>query len=207
MLGIGAGVSPDHDYEAFGFPTDKRYSRFAEAIQIIHGLLRNGEVDFHGEFHTARHAELVLRGPRREGIPITIAAGKPKMLQLVARYADAWNWWGWDETLEQLDERLRPIIEQLERACDAEDRDPSTLGRSFDLLTIVPEGVSTMGEKVEGNLEFEVRQPVTGTSEEIAEYILSVGELGFDELRCDLFPKTVEAIEAMQPVVELVHAG
>ncbi len=207
VLGIGAGVSPVPDYEAFGFPIDKRYSRFAEAIQIIHDLLRNGEVDFDGEFYTARHAELVLRGPRREGIPITIAAGKPKMLQLVARYADAWNWWGWDETLEQLGERLGPIIEQLERACDAEDRDPSTLGRSFDLLTVVPEGVSTMGEKVEGNLEFEVLQPVTGTSEEIAEYILSVGELGFDEVRCDLFPKTVEAIEAMQPVVEVVHAG
>ncbi len=39
IFGIGAGNTPD-DYEPFGFPTDHRYSRFAEAIEIIHGLLK-----------------------------------------------------------------------------------------------------------------------------------------------------------------------
>lgn len=204
VLGIGAGNTPDSDYEAFGFPTGKRYSRFAEAIQIIHGLLRNGAIDFEGEFYTAKQAELVLRGPRQEGPPINIAAGGPKMLQLVARYADAWNWWGWDETLEQIDERLGPIIELLEQACEAEERDASTLGRTFDLYTVVPEGFSSQGVKAEG---LDMKQPVTGSSEEIAEYILLVGELGFEEVRCDVFPKTAAAVEAMQPVVEIVHAG
>lgn len=42
VLGIGAGNTPDSDYEAFGFPIDKRYSRFAEAIYIIHALLKKG---------------------------------------------------------------------------------------------------------------------------------------------------------------------
>jgi hypothetical protein len=51
-----------------------------------------------------------------------------------------------------------------------------------------------------------MKQPVTGTSQQIAEHILSIGELGFDEVRCDVFPKTNAALEAMQPVVELVHA-
>jgi alkanesulfonate monooxygenase SsuD/methylene tetrahydromethanopterin reductase-like flavin-dependent oxidoreductase (luciferase family) len=203
VLGIGAGNTPDSDYEAFGFPTDKRYSRFAEAIEIIHGLLKNGEIDFEGEFYTAKKAELVLRGPRREGPPINIAAGAPKMLQLVARYADAWNWWGWDETIEELDERLGPIIELLDHACEGEDRDPSTLARTFDLYTVVPEGFSTQASKVEG---LDMKQPVTGTSEEIADYILSVGELGFEEVRCDVFPKTIAAVEAMRPVVEIVRA-
>ena len=204
VLGIGAGNTADSDYEAFGFPVDKRYSRFAEAIQIIHGLLRNGAIDFEGEFYSAKQAELVLRGPRPEGPPINIAAGGPKMLQLVARYADAWNWWGWDETLEQIDKRLGPIIELLERACEVEERDPSTLGRTFDLYTIVPEGFSREVARA-GGLDME--QPVTGTSEAIAEHILSLGELGFEEVRCDLFPKTTAAVEAMKPVVELVHAG
>ena len=204
VLGIGAGNTADSDYEAFGFPVDKRYSRFAEAIQIIHGLLRNGAIDFEGEFYSAKQAELVLRGPRPEGPPINIAAGGPKMLQLVARYADAWNWWGWDETLEQIDKRLGPIIELLERACEVEERDPSTLGRTFDLYTIVPEGFSREVARA-GGLDME--QPLTGTSEAIAEHILSLGELGFEEVRCDLFPKTTAAVEAMKPVVELVHAG
>jgi len=199
VLGIGAGNTEDSDYEAFGFPTDKRYSRFAEAIQIIHGLLKNGEIDFEGDFYTVKQAELVLRGPRPEGPPINIAAGGPKMLQLVAKYADAWNWWGWGETLEQIKERLGPLIEVLERACETEGRDASTLGRTFDLYTVVPEGSNTEG--------LDMEQPVGGTSEEIADFILSVGALGFEEVRCDVFPNTAASVEAMQPVVELVHTG
>jgi len=199
VLGIGAGNTDDSDYEAFGFPTDKRYSRFAEAIQIIHGLLKNGEIDFEGEFYTAKRAELVLRGPRPQGPPINLAAGGPKMMQLVAKYADAWNWWGWGETLEQLKDRLVPLIELLEQSCEAEGRDPPTLGRTFDLYTVIPEGSSTEG--------LDMEQPVGGTSEEIAEHILSIGALGFDEVRCDVFPKTSAAIDAMRPVVEIVQAG
>jgi len=204
VLGIGAGNTDDSDYEAFGFPTDKRYSRFAEAIQIIHGLLKNGEIDFKGEFYTAKRAELVLRGPRPQGPPINLAAGGPKMMQLVAKYADAWNWWGWGETLEQLKDRLRPLIELLEQACETEGRDPSTLGRTFDLYTIIPEGFTAKDMNTYG---LEMKQPVAGTSEEIADFILSIGALGFGEVRCDVFPKTSAAIDAMRPVVEIVHAG
>ena len=126
------------------------------------------------------------------------------MMQLVARYADAWNWWGWDETLDQIKVRLRPIIESLEQACQADDRDPSTLGRTFDLFTVVPEGFNRQGGKIEG---LDMKQPVSGTSEEIATYILSLADLGFEEVRCEVYPKTAAAVEAMQPVVEIVHAG
>ena len=204
VLGIGAGNTADSDYEAFGFPTDRRYSRFAEAIHIIHGLLKNGEIDFEGEFYTVKQAELVLRGPRPEGPPINIAAGGPRMLQLVAKYADAWNWWGWDETVDQLHERLEPILGLLVQACEAVGRAASTLKRTFDLYSVVPEGFTTEAANTEG---FDMKQPVAGTSEEIAESILSIGALGFGEVRCDVFPKTAAAVEAMQPVVEIVHAG
>ncbi len=204
VLGIGAGNATDTDYEAFGFPSDHRYSRFAEAIQIIHGLLKNGSVDFEGEFYSAKQAELVLRGPRPEGPPINIAAQGPKMLRLVAKYADVWNWWGWEETVEQIDKRTRPMIELLEKACEEEDRDPSTLGRTLDVFTVVPEGFSTDGMTV---YHFDMDQPVTGTSEQIADYILSLGQIGFQEVRCDVYPQTTAAVEALQPVVQIVHAG
>ncbi len=140
-----------------------------------------------------------MRGPRPEGPPINIAAGGPKMLQLVARYADAWNWWGWDETVQQIEERMAPIIELLQQACAAEGRDPATLGRTFDLYAVVPEGYEPEGLNMEN--------PVRGTSEQITKHILSIGELGFDEVRCDIFPNTTAALEAMRPVVEMVHAA
>ncbi len=197
ILGIGAGNTFDSDYEAFGFPTDKRYSRFAEAIQIIHTLLKNGQIDFEGEFYTVKEGELVLRGPSPTGPQINIAAGGSRMLELVAKYADEWNWWGWDETFDEIQIRLDPIIETLELACEEEGRDPSTLVRTFDLYTVVPEGFSAEGSGLE--------HPVSGTSSQVAEFLLASGELGIAEIRCDVFPKTIEAIEAMQPVVELVN--
>jgi alkanesulfonate monooxygenase SsuD/methylene tetrahydromethanopterin reductase-like flavin-dependent oxidoreductase (luciferase family) len=197
VLGIGAGNTPDSDYEAFGFPTDRRYSRFAEAIQIVHALLKTGSCDFDGEFYTVRGAELVLRGPRREGPPINIAAGGPRMLELVAEYGDAWNWWGWGETLDQTRERVGPIVSQLQAACETVGRDPSTIDRTLDIFSVVPEGYDIEG--------LDMDHPVTGTSQQIAEHVLGLGELGFKEVRCDVWPQTIAAIESMEEVVQLVH--
>lgn len=199
IFGIGAGNTPDSDYEAFGFPTDRRYSRFAEAIQIIHGLLKVGEFDFEGEFYSATKAELVLRGPHPQGPPINIAAGGPRMLELAARYGDEWNWWVYDESLEASKGRLGPILAGLESALSEHGRESSSLIRTLDLYSIVPEGLSVdaPGE----------RKPITGSVGEIAEHILGLGEMGFEEVRCDLLPSTAEAIEAMKPVVDRVHAG
>ncbi len=194
IFGIGAGNASDDDYEAFGFPTDHRYSRFAEAIAIIHGLLKDGRVDYAGEYHSARNAELVLRGPRPQGPPIIIGAKGSKMLRLVARYADCWNWWSFDHRSAM--ETLRPIIEELERACGEVGRDPATLGRALDLYTVDP--LKRLGA---------LPSVVTGTAEEISGTLLGFAALGFDEIRCNVHPQTVEAIEAMKEVVDLVHAG
>jgi alkanesulfonate monooxygenase SsuD/methylene tetrahydromethanopterin reductase-like flavin-dependent oxidoreductase (luciferase family) len=198
VLGIGAGNTSDSDYQAFGFPTDHRFSRFEEAIQIIHGLLREGRVDFDGKFHFARDSEMILRGPRPQGPPINIAAGSPKMIRLTARYADAWNWWAWDESEEDTRLRIGALISEVDRACAAESRDPATLGRTFDLYTVVPPGFDPQG--------FDMNRPVVGSAEQVVERLVSLRELGFDEVRCDIWPKTPDAIEAMLPVVELAHA-
>jgi alkanesulfonate monooxygenase SsuD/methylene tetrahydromethanopterin reductase-like flavin-dependent oxidoreductase (luciferase family) len=199
VLGIGAGNTADSDYEAFGFPTDHRYSRFAEAIQIIHGLLKEGQVDFEGRFYSARDAELVLRGPRSDGPPINIAGAGEKMLGLVARFGDAWNWWGYDESLGETTERVGPIIERLEAACTEIDRDPGSLDRTFDLYTVIPEGFDPAGS--------DRTQPVTGSNAEIAEYLLGLQRLGFEEIRCDIYPKTLDAVEAMAPVIDAVKSA
>ena len=204
VLGIGAGNATDADYAAFGLPSDHRYSRFEEAIRIIHGLLKTGAVDFEGEFYSAKECELVLRGPRAQGPPINIAGRGPKMLRLVAQYADAWNWWGWDETVDEIAERIGPLMAALDQACEELDRDPSTLERTFDVFTVVPEGFSTDKMTV---YHQPMKRPVTGTSEQIAAYVLALGDIGFDEVRCDVYPQTATAIEALEPVVHLVHSG
>jgi alkanesulfonate monooxygenase SsuD/methylene tetrahydromethanopterin reductase-like flavin-dependent oxidoreductase (luciferase family) len=197
VLGIGAGNSAASDYEGFGFPTDHRYSRFVEGIEIIHTLLREGRVDHEGEFYSARGAELVLRGPSQQGPEINIAGGGPRMLELVARYADAWNWWSWDETIDDMIDRLVPLMAQLDAACEREGRDPSTLRRTLDLYSVVPP---------ERASDPDMDHPLNGDVGQITEALLRLESLGFDEVRCDLTDKTTAGVEAMSAVVQAIHA-
>lgn len=201
VLGIGAGNTPDSDYEAFGIPTDRRFSRFAEAIQIVHALLKEGEVDFAGEFYSAKKAEMVLRGPRKQGPPINIAAAGPRMLELAARYGDLWNWWAWGETLDQVKDRMTPILAALDAACHDLGRDPRSIGRTIDLYTVIPPAFADRAG------ESGIDQPVTGPAEAIAEFIHALGEMGFEEVRCDVWPKTLESVEAMSEVVGMARTA
>ena len=70
ILGLGAGWN-ETEYRAFGFPFDRRVSRFEEAFTIIRSLLRDGRVDFHGEFYEAEQCELVPRPTRSGGPPLS----------------------------------------------------------------------------------------------------------------------------------------
>ena len=56
-------------------------------------------------------------------MPILIAAKGPRMLELTARHADAWNlaWFGYP------DERLAGVRGELAEACARVGRDPATL--------------------------------------------------------------------------------
>src|SRR5947209_1734200 len=90
ILGLGAGWHQP-EFDAFGIPFDHRVSRFEEALQIIVALLRQGQVDFEGNYYRAANCELIPRGPRPAGPPLLLAGQGPRILRLVARYGDAWN--------------------------------------------------------------------------------------------------------------------
>lgn len=199
ILGIGAGNTSDSDYLAFGFSTDHRFGRFAEAIEIIHSLLKTGQAHFHGEYYQVSDSELVLRGPRPLGPPINIAGSGPKMLELVARYGDAWNWWVMSEKFEQAREKLQPLIESLESNLTTAGRSVNEVAKTIDFYSVVPPGFESEVPHIEGAL--------SGSVEEIGEELLNYAELGVSEIRCDLRPQSIGAIEAMEPVVNLLHSG
>jgi alkanesulfonate monooxygenase SsuD/methylene tetrahydromethanopterin reductase-like flavin-dependent oxidoreductase (luciferase family) len=186
-LGIGLGNTPD-DYPRFGIAADHRYSRFEESIRVIKDLLRTGHARFDGEYIRVPEGELVLRGPRPNGPPIIIGAGKPKMLRLAALHADEWNWWTGDPDKVGA---MRDLVEELDRACEEVGRDPDTLSRSVDLFSLGPP------------------VPMGMVAPAIAEQILAWEDLGFGEARLDLRVPTgmplVDAVGAMSEVVALVH--
>ncbi len=58
ILGLGAG-NHEPEFRAFGYPFDHLSGRVEELLQIIRGLLRNGKVDFQGQYYTARECDFV----------------------------------------------------------------------------------------------------------------------------------------------------
>lgn len=125
-LGIGAGWFVD-EHEAFGldFPeTRELVDRYAEAVALIDRYLTHDESSFDGAHYRldgAFNRPAPVQHPRP---PLVMGAHGPRMLKLVARYADTWN------SFAPPDE-LRRRNDQLTGYCEAIGRDPASLKRSM----------------------------------------------------------------------------
>jgi alkanesulfonate monooxygenase SsuD/methylene tetrahydromethanopterin reductase-like flavin-dependent oxidoreductase (luciferase family) len=193
ILALGAGWH-EPEYRAFGYPFDHRYSRFAEALTIIHGLLRTGHVDFEGTYYSARDCELRPRGPRGTGIPIMLGTRGEKMLRLTARYADQWN--AWLAMTDSSPDRVPPLNAAVDAACADVGRDPATLERTISIMVDVAGGAAIPASMGRG-----VATPVRGTPAEIAATIRAFAAQRITHLQLYLLPNTVETIQAFAPVL------
>jgi alkanesulfonate monooxygenase SsuD/methylene tetrahydromethanopterin reductase-like flavin-dependent oxidoreductase (luciferase family) len=193
VFGLGSGHA-GRQAHAFGLPEDQVYGRFAEAVEIIVPLLRKGRADFEGTFHAARDLEQRPVGPRPGRIPLMIGAKGPKMLRLAALHADIWSWYV--EERSDLTE-FGPRLGTLEAACVEVGRDPATIGRSAGI--VVEPTAFTGAADVLGT-------PLRGSAEEIADGLRAFREGGFTHVEILLWPRTLAALEAMAPVVELLDA-
>ena len=118
LLGLGAGYHVP-EYTAFGYPHDHLAGRFEEALQIILPLLKGERVTFHGKYYNVDDCVLVPHGPRPGGPPIWIGARQPRMLRLVAQYADAYN-----TMAHAVPETANEQFGQLDEACEEVGRNP-----------------------------------------------------------------------------------
>lgn len=190
ILGIGAGWH-DPEYVAFGYPTDHKFSRFQEALQIIHPMLKTGKADFHGEYYAANDADLMPRGPRPNGLPLMIASTGDRMLDLTARYADAWNGW-------VVRGRNAELLGRLDAACEASGRDPATLERVGMVM------VDHTGAEIDPDAR---RPPIQGSPEEMAEAFRSLADDGLSHLVVAHEPNNLAGLEVLAPVLEILDGG
>ena len=125
ILGLGAGWH-EEEYRAYGydFPSDGvRVVQLEEALQIIRAMWTGEEATFEGRHYQVKEAYCL---PRPEPLPpVMLGAFRPKMLRLAARYAD---WWNVSSTGIASYQRM---VRELEQACVAVGRDPSTLKRTW----------------------------------------------------------------------------
>ena len=198
ILGLGSGWN-EPDYTAFGFPFTERVSRFEEAFTVVRTLLRDGAIDFRGRFHEIRDAQLLPPGPRAGGPPLMVGSIGERMLRITLPHVQLWN--AWFDWFENDPAQLPPLLAKLDAACEAVDRDPATLGRTVAVLVRLPGGV---GRKRGGG---DVVPPLTGGAEQIAEGLRAYAGHGISHLQLVLDPITLDSIEALSPVLELLDAG
>ncbi len=192
ILGIGCGWH-DPEYEAFGYPTDHKVSRFEESLAVISGLIREGRADLEGQYVTARDA--VLAPPSRPDLPILIAAKRPRMLELTARHADAWNmaWFGLP------DDRLATLRADLQAACERVGRDPATLTDTVGMVVQYPDLVWPA---------FELSpRAISGSSSDIAAGLAAHAAAGADHLIVVLEPCTPATVAEFGEAVEVFRAA
>ncbi len=195
VLGLGAGWN-EREFRAFGFPYDRRVSRFEEAFTIIRRLLREGQVDFQGRFYRADDCVLSPRGPRPQGPPLLIGSTGRRMLTITLPHADAWNvWWArFGNTPEGFARQSRLVDE----VCEEVGRDPAGIERTAAVLCQFPGG----GGRIMGGQMPQGVRPVQGSPQQMAEALAAFGAAGADHLQLVLDPITEDTVAALAPILE-----
>ncbi len=193
ILGLGAGWN-EAEYAAFGFPFDRRVSRFEEAFTIIRLLLATGRCDFDGTFYSLDDAELLPRGPRAAGPPLMIGSIGERMLRITLPHVHAWNaWCAW---FGNSVEGYLPLRERIDDACRAAGRDPGEVERTLALLVAFP-GAVGRGSAVSE----EAFEPIDGDPATLVPTLRAFAEAGVGHVQLVLDPITVDSIAALEPTV------
>jgi alkanesulfonate monooxygenase SsuD/methylene tetrahydromethanopterin reductase-like flavin-dependent oxidoreductase (luciferase family) len=186
ILGLGAGWHQnEHEAYGWGFPSaGERVGRLAEALQIAHALWNDGAqpVDFQGRYYQLQGAVCRPAPLGKPHPPILVAGGGPRLLGLVARYADWWDTWA-------------PIEQALERrgllaaACAQAGRDLSAITWSVSADYLLEPSASRLEERVAEQAASAGRDPrlvrsrmVAGSLDAVGQQVGALAEAGVDHL-------------------------
>ena len=148
-IGLGIGGAPV-DNSIVGLADQlgaERVARLEEQVDLLDRLLQGGTVRDHTGFYPTSGA-MVEPPVQRPRPPIVIAADGPRLIDLAARRADAWNTLGGQPmrgtnaggaSLEDAVTATRRRVALLEEACERAGRDPSSLRRTLLAYRVDPE--------------------------------------------------------------------
>jgi F420-dependent oxidoreductase-like protein len=192
-LGVGAGWQVN-EHEQYGIelpPVKRRLDRFTEALQVLHGLLRQPSTTIEGEHYRLTGAYCEPK-PVQDPLPILVGgSGERRMLRIVAEYADLWNTWGRPELIAH-----KSAV--LDEHCAATGRDPKDIQRTAQALTVV-----------DGPVPDGLPMPVIGGSpQQLAETVAEYRAIGLDELIVPdgLLGRGADRLRAMDVILGIVRA-
>jgi alkanesulfonate monooxygenase SsuD/methylene tetrahydromethanopterin reductase-like flavin-dependent oxidoreductase (luciferase family) len=109
VIGVGAGGLAGFDNEVLGQPRldrKQRFERFAEFVEILHRLLREGRASYQGAYYQAVEARCAV-----SELPLVIAAEGPRAIKLANTFGQAWVTGG------EVTNDVQRWWESVERAC------------------------------------------------------------------------------------------
>ncbi len=196
ILGLGAGWNKA-EYEAFGFPYDNRVSRFEEALIIISTLVREGAIDFSGQFYELRDMELLP--PARPDMKLMVGSNGPRMLRIAAPHVDMWN--SWHVWFGNHPSGLVPLMAELEAACADVGRDPGEIEKTAAVYVQLSRGEG----RVAGSEDRPKAEPIHGSHEEIARGLAGFEAAGLDHIQVVLDPIDAAAVEELAEIRNLMQ--
>ncbi len=170
VLGLGAGWQVN-EHQAYGIdlpPPGRRVDRFAELIEIVHGLLHQPRTTFQGASFSVVDAPCE---PKGGPVPILVGSGSRRMLGLTARFADAWNTWGTPEG-------VRDRSGALDAACATEGRDPATIRRTAQALVLLRDDAAAAEA---GLAQAPAERTIAGTATQLIDRMGEYRDAGLDE--------------------------
>ena len=198
-LGLGSGWDPREHQQyglALGEPGE-RVDRFAEGLAVIESLLTNPTTTFVGKHYQLSEAECEPK-PVQSPLPLLIGAAQPRMLRLAARYSSHWNQWS-------APGGFKTAARVLDAACEREGRDPATIWRSTQALTMVTNSAEDRGraEAMAEHLPFPM---IYGTAAQIADQVAHWRDEGVDEVIFPdyLMPPGTERMESYDQLAEAI---
>jgi len=212
-LGMGAGWN-EEEHAQLGIPfpdMDERYSRFEEAVAIIHGLWTEPDgwshAGRHWQVRDARFHPRPDRNGRRHPPLILGGSGGPRLTRLAARYADELN------VSSASPERAREAFGRLHAACADAGRDPAEVTRSAMTGVLLAESESDLRDRtrillqdVFGSADEDPQawlaerrgRWIMGTPDQARERVAALADAGTQRIMLqDFLPRDLEMVRLM----------
>jgi F420-dependent oxidoreductase-like protein len=218
-VGLGAGWNElEHRQHGLPFPpTGERFDMLEEQLTILHGLWTEPDGwSFSGRQWQVRDAQFypkpVARDGRRHPNILVGGDGGPRMVRLVARYADELN------VSSAGPEKAAQAFARLDEACRTEGRDPAEVTRSAMTGALVGrdeaevrrrlgELMTALGRSAdEADAWLAERRPrwVMGTPSEARAFVAAMEGAGVQRLMLQTFlPRDLEMVALLGEIFEL----
>lgn len=181
-FGLGTGWYA-REHEAFGIPFPaKRFGMLEEQLAIVTGYWATPDgatFSFEGEHYSLVDAP-ALPKIVQDRMPVIVGGGGPRRTpEIAARYATEFNI-GFRSI-----EGFREVLENLDRVCSGEERDPATIKKSVAWPTVVGRDSTEIARRCAAvgiDPTSDHAERLVGTPAEVVDRLGALGELGVERV-------------------------